>query len=252
MQTVFEHIACHGITETVEEVHADADERQVNPGLVAEQVCKGLQRELLSTHGLQTLLGEQSAGQRAQRGNDAKENSQHSILVLLGATHHLLQIGERQQGNEAHGVCTYHTERGELVLLVIVGSHHAQQRAVRHVDGGIDHHHEQIEGICPDALTYRTELWCVEQQGENQSQGYSTKDEPRAIGAPATLGAVGQRPHDRVGHHIEHTGYEHQHSRIGYGQSEDVGEEQREGNGHDLPRDTTRCGIAQRISNLFS
>ena len=127
MQTVFEHIACHGIAETVEEVHADADERQVNPGLVAEQVCKGLQRELLSTHGLQTLLGQQTAGQRTQRGNDAEESSQYRILVLLGAAHHLLQIGERQQGDETHGVCTYHTEGGELVLLVVVGSHHAQQ-----------------------------------------------------------------------------------------------------------------------------
>ena len=42
-------------------------------------------------------------------------------------THHLLQIREREQGDETHGVGTYHSERGELVLLIVILSHHTKQ-----------------------------------------------------------------------------------------------------------------------------
>ena len=172
--------------------------------------------------------------------------------MLLASAHELLQIGERQQGDETHGVSTHHAEGGELVLLVVIVRHHAQQRTIRHVDGGIDDHHRQIEGIGPDALAHRTKLRRVEQQGEDETEGNSTKDEPGAIGAPAALCAVSQHSHHRVCHHVEHAGYEHQCSRIGYRQSEDIGEEQREGDGHHLPRYTTRSGIAYCIAYLFS
>ena len=90
MQAVFKHIACHGIAEAIEEVHADTDECQVYPGLVVEEVCKGLERELLSTDGLQPFLGKQSAGQRSHSSDDAEEGAYHGILVLFGTSHHFL------------------------------------------------------------------------------------------------------------------------------------------------------------------
>ena len=83
--------------------------------------------------------------------------------MLVCAAHHLLQIGERQQGDESHRIGTHHAERRELVLLVVFGGHHAEQRTVRHVDSGIDHHHHQVERVGPDTLAHRPELWGVEQ-----------------------------------------------------------------------------------------
>ena len=82
-----------------------------------------------------------------------------------------------------------------VILFVVVIGHHTQQGAVRHVDSRIDHHHQQIEGIGPDALAHRTEFGCVEQECEDEAKGNGSEDDPRTIGAPATLCAVGQRTH---------------------------------------------------------
>ena len=159
------------------------------------------------------------------------------------ATHQLLQIRERQQSDETHGIGTHHAEAGELVLLVVISRHHTQQRTVGYIDSRVDGHHEQIERVGIDPLTHRTEVGGVQQQREDESEGYRTEDEPRTIRSPTTLGTVGQRSHQRVGHHIEHTCHEHQRSRISHGQTEHIGEEQRESNRHHLPRNTSGSRI---------
>ena len=141
------------------------------------------------------------------------------------SANHLLQIWERKQGNETHGVGTYHSERGELILLIVIFSHHAKQRTVRHIDCGIASHHEKVKRVGVDSLTDGTKVGRIEQQGENHAQGHGSEDKPWPIGAPATLGAVSQRTHQRVGNHIKHTRYEHQRSRVSHCQSEDIGEE---------------------------
>ena len=230
MQAVFHQVTGHGIAEAVEEVGADTDERQVNPGLVLEQVGKRLEGEFLGTNGFQTLLGQQTAGQRHDCGQEAKASTQHGILMCLGAAYHLLQIGEREQGDKAHGIGAYHAERRELVLLVVIIGHHAQQRAVRHVDGSVNGHHEQIERVGIDALAHGTEVGSVKQQCEDESQGDGTEDEPGTIGAPARLGAVGQTAHQGVGDHVKHARDEHQRCRVGNREAKDVGEKQRESN----------------------
>ena len=73
------------------------------------------------------LLGEQTTGQRACCCKDTEESTQYSILVLLSTAYELLQERESQQCDKAHGIGTYHTERRELVLLIVVSGHHAQQ-----------------------------------------------------------------------------------------------------------------------------
>ena len=158
MQAVFQQVAGHRIAESVEEIRADADERQDDPRLVAEQVGERLEGELLRPDGLQALLRQQAAGQRAQRGERAQDHAQYGILVRRGAAHHLLQVRERQQGDESHRVGADHPVGRELVLLVVIGGHHAQQRAVRHVHGRIDRHHQQVHRVRVDALAHGAEV----------------------------------------------------------------------------------------------
>ena len=125
MQAVLQQIARHGIAESIEEIGADAHEREVDPRLVADEVCKGLEGELLRPDGLQAFLGEEAAGQRAQRGQRAHQDADYGILVRIGAAGHFLQVREGKQGDEAHGIGAHHAERGELVLLIVVVGHHA-------------------------------------------------------------------------------------------------------------------------------
>ena len=263
MQTVLQQIACHGIAEAVEEVRADTDKRQVNPRLVLKQVGKGLERELLSANGFQSFLGEQSASQRSDGGKSAEDHADDCILMLLGChaigavsqfvtTNELNDVRERQQRDEPHGIGSYHAIRRELVFLVVVFRHHAEQRTVGHVHGSVDGHHQQVERVGPDAFAHRTEVGRVEQQGEDDAKGHGTEDEPRAIGAPARLCTIGQRSHQWVGNHIEHSCHKHQGGCVGHGQTENVGEEQRKGDRHDFPCDAAGSSVAERIAYFFS
>ena len=54
--------------------------------------------------------------------------------------------------------------------------------------------------------------------------------------------------HKRVGYNVKHASNKHERGSIGNGEPEDVGEEQREGNGHHLPDNAAGCGIAQGIA----
>ena len=169
----------------------------------------------------------------------------------IGSAHHLLQIRKREQSDESHGVGSHHAERRELVFLIVVVGHHAQQRAVGHVHCGVNSHHQQIERISIDALAHRTEVGRIEQQGEDKSQGDRTEDEPGPVGAPTRLSAVGQAAHQRVGDHIEHACHEHQCGRVGYGETKNISKKQRKCYRHDFPGDAS-CGcITQRISYLL-
>ena len=122
MQTVFKHIACHRIAEAIEEVHANTNQCEVYPWFVAEQVNKRFQTEFLCTNRFQSLLGQQTAYQRANRCQCSEDDADNGILMLHGgwgivtvrlflATDEFNDIGEAQQGDEAHCVCTHHTER---------------------------------------------------------------------------------------------------------------------------------------------
>ena len=115
-----------------------------------------------------------------------------------------------------------------------------------------DSHHEQIEAIGPDTLARRPEVGREEQEREDESERNGAEDEPRPIGAPARLRTVRNRAHERVGDDIEHTGDEHQRRRIGERQAEHIREEEREGDGHNLPGDAAGSGITQSISDFFS
>ena len=82
--------------------------------------------------------------------------------MLVSAADKLLKIGEREQGDEAHGIGSHHAESGELVLLVVVVGHHTKQGAERHIDERIDQHHQYIEEVSIDSFAHRTEIWCIE------------------------------------------------------------------------------------------
>ena len=248
MQTVFQQIASHSVAESVKKVCTNTDQGQDNPGFILKQVTKLLKREFLGAYRLQTLLGQETAGQRTGSCQHTKESTQHRILVLLGTTHQSLQVRERQQGHKSHGIGPHHTETRELVLLVVVIRHHTQQRTIRHIHCGVQGHHQQIQAISPDALTCQSKVRCVQQQGKHQSEGDGAKYQPGAIGAPFALCTVGERAHQRVGHHIKHTCYQHQRCRISECQSKHICKKQREGNRHDFPCDTTSSRIAQGVT----
>ena len=114
--------------------------------------------------------------------------------MLRGAAHHLLQIREREQRYKPHGIGAHHAVGRELVLLVVIGGHHSEQRAVWHVHRCVGNHHEQVERVGPDAFAQRPEVGCIEQQGKDESEGHGPKEQPGSIGAPSGLGSVGNGP----------------------------------------------------------
>ena len=126
VEAVGYQVAGYGIAETVEEVGADTNQCEVYPRLVLQQIGKGTQRELIGTDGFQALFGEQTASQGHGCGYNTQSCTQHGILMCLGAAHHLLQIGERKQGDEAHSIGSHHAVGRELVLFVIVVGHYTQ------------------------------------------------------------------------------------------------------------------------------
>ena len=127
MQAVLQKVTCNGIAETVEEVGANANQSQIDPGLVAEKVCERLEREFLCAHGLQALTGEKAAGKGAKGGHGAKDHAQNRILVLRGAANHFLEVREGKKSDETHGISAHHAVRRELVLLIVVVCHNAKK-----------------------------------------------------------------------------------------------------------------------------
>ena len=251
MQTVIEHIAGYGITETIEKVGAHGDGCHIKPSLVVNEVGELMERELLGTLRLEAFLGKETANQGHHGCRNTKDSTDNSILMSSRTAYHFLKIRKREQGDETHRISSHHAEGRELILLVIVLGHHTEQRTVRHIHHGINRHHQQIEGVGIDALAHRSKIRGIEQERENQSERNGTIDEPRAIGAEATLGTVGKGTHQRVGNHIKHTSHQHQYGSIGKRESEDIGKEERKGDRHHLPYDAARSGITQRISNFF-
>ena len=171
--------------------------------------------------------------------------------MSVAASDHFLQVREGEQGDEAHRVGPDHTVGGEAVLLIVVVGHHAQQRTVRDVDGSVNRHHHQIEGICVYAFADRAEVRSVEQQGEYQAERNRAENEPGTVGAPTRTGAVCEAAHDRVSDHVEESGDEHKHSRIREAQSENIRKEKREGDGHHFPHNATGRSVSERISDFF-
>ena len=171
--------------------------------------------------------------------------------MLVGAAHEFLQIGKRQQRDEAHGVGPHHAVGGELVLLVVVVGHHTEQRAVGNVDHGVADHHEDVEEIGIEPLAGKTKVGRIEQKGKDDAQRHRAKDDPGTVGAPTALRAVGYCSHDGIGDDIYQACHEHQHGRIIESQSENISKEQRKGYGHDFPCDASGCCVSQRIANLL-
>ena len=248
VHAVLKQISRHGIAESVEEIGADAYERQVNPGLVVNQVHKRLHGELLCADGLQAFLGKEAAGQGSQGRHGTQHHAQDGILMGRRSANHLLQIREGEQGDKAHGIGAHHTERGELVSLVAVIGHNAQQGAVRDVDCRIGHHHQKVHGIGINPSSRRAQIRGVQQQGKDNAQRNGPEDEPGPIGSPAGFGAVCDGTHHRVGHYVEEAGQQHQGAGIGYGKTKDIREEKGKCDGHNLPGNTTCSGISQAIA----
>ena len=173
VEAVFHQIGSYGIAETIEEIGADADERKVDPGLVAEKVCKGFEGEFLCPDRFEALLREEAAGQGSEGGHSTQQDAQNGILVLGVPSYHSLKIREGEQHHKAHGVGSYHPVRGELVLLVVIVRHHAQKGAVRDVHGRIHHHRQQIEGVGINALAGRAQIRGIQQQGKDRRRPYT-------------------------------------------------------------------------------
>ena len=182
MQTVFKHIASNGIAESVEEVSTHSNGCHIEPSLVVNEVSKLLERELLGALRFQALRGEETTNQCHHSCNNTEHGTNDSILMGSRTTYHLLEIWEREQGDESHCISTYHTERRELVLLIIILGHHTEQRTIRHIHHRIYRHHQEIESVSIDSLAHRSEVWGIEQECEYQSERNGTIDEPRTVG----------------------------------------------------------------------
>ena len=251
MHTILKQVSGHGIAESVEEIGANANEREVYPRLVVDEVGEGFQGEFLGPDRFQPFFGKEAAGQGAQGGKSAQHYAQNGILMRRRSTHHLLQIREGEKGDEAHCISAHHTERRELVAFVAVFGHYTQEGTVRHIHGRIDHHHQQIQGIRINPAARRAQIGRIQEQGKDHAQRNGAEDEPGPISAPAGLGAVGYGAHQRVRDYIEEARQQHQGSGIGHGEAEDVGEEKGKSDGHHLPSDTAGGGVTQAISDFL-
>ena len=58
-------------------------------------------------------------------------------------------------------------------------------------------------GPWPNNFQPLAELWCVEQQCEDETKGNGSDDNPRTIGSPTALCAIGQHTHHRIGDYIK-------------------------------------------------
>ena len=175
--------------------------------------------------------------------------------MLFATPYHLLQVREREQRDEPHRVSPHHTKSRELILLIVVFRHHTEQRAIRHVDSSVHHHHKEIEQIDVYALekisVFSGNLRRIEQEREDESKGNSPEDEPRTVGSKARLGAVSQTAHDGVSDYVKQTSNKHQCCSICKRKTKHVGEIQRKSDRHNLPSDTTGSRIAKGIANFF-
>ena len=111
---------------------------------------------MLGSDGFMAFFSQQAAGHSHQHREQTKTGAQDSVLMLLRASDPFLQVRERQQSDEAHRIRAHHTERGEAILLIIIGGHHIEQGAVRHIDHRVACHHQQIEGVRPNTLADRS------------------------------------------------------------------------------------------------
>ena len=81
--------------------------------------------------------------------------------------------------------------------------HGIDQRAIRHVDGGIADRQQKICPECPGNFDARTGFRHGKREYANNADGHCHPQLPRAKASPAALRAVGDNAHYRVGDGVE-------------------------------------------------
>ena len=76
-----------------------------------------------------------------------------------------------EQTDEGTRVGEKHSERGKYRFLLRAVCHHAEHAPIRHVDGGIDCHHQDICDVSPDKLCRIAPIGSSEEQNATDTNG---------------------------------------------------------------------------------
>ena len=157
---------------------------------------------------------------------------------------------EQQQGHETADVGKEHAVGGEHVSLLRVGTHHAQQRGIGHVDGRVDHHHQRIGDVGIDDLAREAEVGCDEGEEADQAEGNGQIEQVGTEFTPTAVRAVGHDAHDGVEGGIPDTGDQEHGAHHGSGETKNVGIEDHQVRAEEFP-EHGRGHIAKTVTDLF-
>jgi hypothetical protein len=186
------------------------------------------------------------------RSSDGAEQHDRALRAdLLAATtqfhdeHHKRRVGhDATELRERHPIAV---EAGAFQRII---RHHAGQRAVGDVDGGIEQHQEIIGDPGPHELAGRAEIERGEGEDEDDGQRQAQPDQIGPEPAPAGLRAVRHGTDEKVHHAIRAAG-KHQHRACSRrGDAEDVGVIKHDEIHHQRP-DEVAGGVAEAITDFF-
>ncbi|MNB76801.1 hypothetical protein D3C75_234720 [compost metagenome] len=151
------------------------------------------------------LADPEEAAQEHHHRNDA----QHPDPQLIALRHVALPERRHQprqaDGDQEPGHAAQHKTPGLTgEHFAVAGGHGVDQRAVRHVDGGIAYREQQIGAEGPGDFYPHSGVRYGEGQHANNANWHGDPQLPRTKASPAALGAVGNDPHHRVGDGIKY------------------------------------------------
>ena len=153
----------------------------------------------------------------------------------------------KEEREERTSISEEHTEGGINRFLIRVIGHHPEHRAIRHIDTGIDGHHQNIRSIRPDEFGGVPPIGRSEKQYTCDGEERRNKEQVRAVLAPTCLRTIGYNPHHRIGDCVPDTRDKEDDPCILEREPEDVTVEERQVIGKDLP-EHRRGHIAETVA----
>ena len=205
-----------GVADGIEEVERDDAAQQNPPRAVAKQGAEVAANRHVG-HGTQPFARQ---GESEEEKDEAGSTHHHHCpLPTVGVARFKCQslsgvevAAERfpaGQYDERTTVGKEHTIGGKDGFLVGVGRHHTEHRTIRHVDGRVDGHHEQIGHVSPNGFDRFARIGGSEEQHTGDGKRSSHPKQIGAVLTPAGLRAVGQYAHHRVAHGVPNARHQH-------------------------------------------
>ena len=191
--------------------------------------------------------------QHARRGYDGCGHEPARLLRLhaVAVTAECVCHGhEQQQGNKASDVCEHHAERRKGVPFVWIWAHNAEQRGVRHVDGGVHHHHQRIRNVGVNELACVAERRRIERKSAHNAERNGQKEYVGTELSPPAACPVGHDSYYRVEHGVPYSRNEEHRSHHGGRQTEHVGVEYHQVRAKQFPEHRRRH-VAEAVTNPF-